>query len=247
MKVSAHRGGPEGAYAPNSLDAIRAATALGVDMVEFDVRTTADGRFVTWHDEAVQIEGRTVPIEELTWAQLRLHAPDAVDVGEVLALLRDRALAHVDMKDARLEVELADFCESVLGADGFILTTLEDASVARVRQARPHVTVALSLGRGVHGYGLWRSIWARWSEMRPGRRIRTCNPTMLAMNYRVSRAGALRWAHRHDLPVLVWTINRPRLMRKVLADDRYWAFTTDNPRMALQLRDVGDQGYADQR
>jgi glycerophosphoryl diester phosphodiesterase len=44
--VSVHRGGPEGSNAPNGLDAFRRATSLGVDMVEFEVRVTADGRFV---------------------------------------------------------------------------------------------------------------------------------------------------------------------------------------------------------
>jgi glycerophosphoryl diester phosphodiesterase len=233
--VSAHRGGPEGSNAPNSLDAFRNATSLGVDLVEFDVRVTADDRFVTWHDHAVWVDGELVPIEDLTFAELRLHAPDAVDVKDVLHLLRGRARAHVDVKDARLEVELADLCEHVLGADGFVLTTLVDESVRRVRQARPHLHVALSLGRGTHGLPWWRIVSIIHGDLRPGRRIKRCDPTALAMNYRISRAGTLRWAHRRQLPVLVFTINRPRLMRKVAADRRYWAFTTDNPRLALEV------------
>ncbi len=234
-KISAHRGGAEGANAPNSLDAIRAATSLGLDFVEFDVRVTADGRFVVWHDKAVWIDGAKVPVERVSFGQLRLHAPDAADVADVLQLLRGRVLAHVDMKDPWREVELADLCESVLGADGFLLTTLDDESVKRVRQARPHLQIALSLGRSTRGEPWWREIAIRWSEVFPARRVRDCDPTALAINYRICRAGALRWAHRQGIPVLVWTINRPALMRKVVADGRYWAFTTDKPRLAIGL------------
>ncbi|HEY3738019.1 MAG TPA: glycerophosphodiester phosphodiesterase [Jatrophihabitans sp.] len=238
--VSAHRGGPEATNAPNSLDAVRAATALGVDLVEFDVRVTADGRFVTWHDHAAWVEGKLVPVENLTYAQLRLYAPDAVDVKEVLNLLRGRARAHVDMKDARLEIELADLCEHVLGVDGFVLTTLQEESVRKVREARPHLHVALSLGRGMHGMPWWKVLAIAYGDLRPGRRVKHCNPTALAMNYRVSRALTLRWAHHHGFPVLVWTINRAKMMRKVARDPRYWAFTTDNPRLAFEvLRDEG--------
>src|SRR5207244_9942203 len=50
--VVAHRGvhtsAPE-----NSLASVREAIALGVDMVELDVRTTRDGRLVLLHDETV--------------------------------------------------------------------------------------------------------------------------------------------------------------------------------------------------
>ncbi len=43
VKLSAHRGGPEGRLVPNALETIEAACALGVDLVEFDVRTNRPG------------------------------------------------------------------------------------------------------------------------------------------------------------------------------------------------------------
>ncbi len=110
--LSAHRGGPEGEFEPNTLATIDAACALGVDLVEFDVRVNAAGEFVLGHD-----------------------APSAVALGSVLETIAGRAMAHVDLKDARGEVEIADLCAEILGPDGFILTTRVDASVARLRAA----------------------------------------------------------------------------------------------------------------
>lgn len=235
--LSAHRGGPEGRYPPNSLAAIEAVLRdTDVDLVEFDVRVTADERFVIYHDAAISIDGRRVPIEELTEAQVFTAAPDAACLADVLALLKGHAAAHVDLKDARNEVEIADACEQVLGPAGFVITTLEDESVRRIRAARPHVSVGLSLGRGLRGLGPLAIIKLRWSEWRPGRRVLDCDPTLLAVSYPIARAGVLRWAHRHGLPVLAWTINNPRTLAKIGRDRRLWAYTTDFPRLAARYR-----------
>ena len=47
--IVAHRGG-WGAAAENTLAAFENAINLGVDMIEFDVRRTGDGRLVVHHD-----------------------------------------------------------------------------------------------------------------------------------------------------------------------------------------------------
>jgi glycerophosphoryl diester phosphodiesterase len=53
VKVSHHRGASR--YCPeNTLEALRAALALGADFVEFDVRTTRDGGFVLLHDATLE-------------------------------------------------------------------------------------------------------------------------------------------------------------------------------------------------
>ncbi len=51
---TAHGGAPYAALS-NTAGAIEAAAALGVDVIEVDVRATADGRMVLWHDEDVVV------------------------------------------------------------------------------------------------------------------------------------------------------------------------------------------------
>src|SRR3954449_9313110 len=77
--VVAHRGGSE-RFAGNSLDAFADAVAAGVDMIEFDVRRTADGALVVAHDDTVgdrrlaELDG-AVTLErlfELTAGRVRL-------------------------------------------------------------------------------------------------------------------------------------------------------------------------------
>jgi glycerophosphoryl diester phosphodiesterase len=52
--IGAHRGLSAAAQPENSLAALRASVALGLDMVEIDLRTTADGAIVLMHDASVE-------------------------------------------------------------------------------------------------------------------------------------------------------------------------------------------------
>lgn len=235
-KLSAHRGGPEDRFEPNSLDAIKNSLDLGVDLIEFDVRATKDGKFITYHDDSIVVDGVPRLIEDITEADALANAKDAVRVLDVLALIKGRAMGHVDLKDTRLELEIADLCEAALGRDGFILTTLEDISVKRLRDARPNLRVGLSLGRDTEGMSKRATVRIRLSELFPGRRVRACRANMLAVNHKLAKLGVLRWAIAHKLDVLVWTINDRAMIESVIKDERYWAFTTDYPRIAVELR-----------
>jgi glycerophosphoryl diester phosphodiesterase len=78
--LSAHRGaGVPGTLAPeNTLAAIRASIAAGADLVEIDVRPSADGVLVLMHDDAVdRTTTGTGRVDTMTLAELQaleLHA-----------------------------------------------------------------------------------------------------------------------------------------------------------------------------
>ena len=69
--VAAHRG--ERFTAPeNTMTAFRRAAALGVDMIETDVRMTADGELVIMHDATVdRTTDGTGAVREMSFAQFR--------------------------------------------------------------------------------------------------------------------------------------------------------------------------------
>jgi glycerophosphoryl diester phosphodiesterase len=234
-KISAHRGGPDAGQPQNSLEAIDAACRLGVDLVEFDVRVTRDGRFVVQHDARVRIEGRRRSLRRLDAGQLDRGGSVTVGLEAVLDVLAGRAMAHVDLKDARCEVELADACASVLGPDGFIMTTGRALSVRRLRQARPRLRVGLSLGN--YGFSVdGRPVLLPLpEEVVPWRRVRRSGANLLAINHQLARLGVLEGAYRRGLPVLLWTLNTEAQLRSAQHDPRVWAYTTDRPRLALQL------------
>jgi glycerophosphoryl diester phosphodiesterase len=215
--LSAHRGGPEGQFPPDTLETIAAACDLGVDFVEFDVWITGAGEFMIGHD-----------------------APSAVTLRSVLDTIRGRAQGHVDLKQVGAEVAIADLCSEILGGGNFIITSRHDESVRRLRSARPDLLVGLSLGRDPYAVGPV-GIWLlRWSELFPWRRLRRCGANLIAAHHGLARLRILTGARRRGLPVLVWTLNTEALIRAARRDDRVWAFTTDFPRLALRLA-AGEQ------
>lgn len=111
VKIIAHRGVAKRAP-QNTLPAARETIALGLDYIEVDVRTTADGLLVDMHNDSVEgtTDGRGA-VRDLRYAQIR--ALDAGSwfaprfkgtqvplLGEILALAKDRVGIYLDWKDA---------------------------------------------------------------------------------------------------------------------------------------------------
>jgi glycerophosphoryl diester phosphodiesterase len=107
-----HRGAA--AHAPdNTLASLHKAAALGADMVEFDVRCTADGQVVLAHDGALRdAEGRLWPVGQSSLAELQ-----AIDLGggervptllQALEFCRQEQMGcYIELKDWRVLPGLA--------------------------------------------------------------------------------------------------------------------------------------------
>ncbi|MFF0089728.1 glycerophosphodiester phosphodiesterase family protein [Streptomyces canus] len=233
--VSAHRGGSERADAA-TWEAYQDAIRSGAEYVEFDIRRTADGVFVVHHDPRV---GRTGPLlGEITHAELSERSGRRVPVvDEVMSLIAGKLVGHLDLKESGYERELIDRAVALLGADGFVATTLEDRSVAAIAGAFPRVRTALSLGRDRREIAGTRLAGTRLSELLPMRRVRACGASGVAVHQRLARASVLRQAARHDLFTMVWTVNDDTLMRAFLGHPRVDVLITDRPRRAVALRE----------
>ncbi|MDQ1066399.1 glycerophosphodiester phosphodiesterase family protein [Streptomyces canus] len=232
--VSAHRGGSERAGAA-TWEAYEDAIRSGAEYVEFDIRRTADGVFVVHHDPRV---GHTGPrLSEITHAELSERSGYPVPVvDEVMSLIAGKLAGHLDLKESGYERELIDRAVSLLGADGFVATTLEDRSVAAIARAFPRVRTALSLGRDRKEIARARLAGTRLSELLPMRRVRACGASGVAVHHRLARANVLREAVRHNLFTMVWTVNDDTLMRAFLGHPRVDVLITDRPRRAVALR-----------
>lgn len=105
----AHRGAS--AYAPdNTLAAFRKAAELGADMWEVDIRMTADGAVVAFHDPAL-VDGRAVA--NVTLAELRKAQPDCPLLTDVLALAAESGAGiYADIKDINASLSTLDWLKT---------------------------------------------------------------------------------------------------------------------------------------
>jgi glycerophosphoryl diester phosphodiesterase len=220
----AHRGGA-GLAAENTLDAFGRAYALGVRYLETDVRVSADGVCLAFHDATLdRVLGRPGAVRTTPSAYLRHRGVPTI--AEALEAFPD-ACFTIDVKD---EVAITPLARTLIQAGAAYRVCAAgawDGWLARLRdEVGPELTTALG----------WRSLatlvataptkvippW--WHD--PGRFAHV--PVRL-MNQRL-----LARAHALGVRVVTWTVNDPRRMQQLL-DAGVDGIITDRPDL---LRDV---------
>ena len=99
-RLIAHRGGVvEGRHPENSAAAVAGAVDRGYAMVEIDVRLSADGEIVCFHDERVRRRMRRVASSRLTLPELRRRAGGWIlTLEQMVELCEGRIDVMVDTK-----------------------------------------------------------------------------------------------------------------------------------------------------
>lgn len=225
----AHRGGAS--LAPeNTMEAFRrAARVWEADVLEMDVRATADGRIVVIHDSTVDrtCDG-TGTVAELSWAEL-----SEMDAGYGFLDLEGRPSYRGEgVRVPLFEEVLETFPDLRLNVD----SKAPEAAAGLVEIIRRHdaehrVLVAASEEEhryGAKGYeGPWgasagqvRRFWflnrLRLSRLYPMR----ADVLQVPVEWRERRVVTpdfVRSAHRANVPVHAWTVDDPEEMRRLLS------------------------------
>lgn len=196
---AAHRGlwAPGGAP-ENSLAAFDAAAEAGYG-IELDVRLSADGQAVVFHDEGLErMVGRQGRLADHTAAELgamRLNntREPIPTLGAVLALVRGRAMICVELKTQP-------------GEEG----ALDEAAAALIDGYAGPVAVI--------GFNPWSHYW--WAQHRPeilrgldcreegklAEHVGIGRPHFLALSVDMLAGAPARAAREAGFPVLAWTV-----------------------------------------
>ena len=171
LKLVAHRGASL-EYPCNSLESLVNGARMGADWVECDVRRIAGGRFVIFHDEAIEHDGARVPVGELTYGELsRDCARDGVSLMPFEFLCenyREKTpiLLHIkENSDDRELIEAIDRApfEHIWGVQS------EDMLREAARRADPDHILAFMPDRSLYprfiagGAGVIR-LWEQWLD-----------------------------------------------------------------------------------
>jgi glycerophosphoryl diester phosphodiesterase len=247
--VVAHRGGTD--LAPeNTTEAFRRAEALGVDVLEMDLRVAADGALVVIHDSTVDrtTNGHGL-VSELSLAQLQ--ALDAgyrfrddsggypfrgagLTVPSFESILREfpDIRLNVEMKDFTLEQAhgLCGLLRQLNAVDRVLVSSFADAPMTAFREACPEVATGATRREAIVFYYL--------NQVRLGRMFRSPAAAMqlpLSLHgIQVITPRLLESARESNRPVQVWTVNDEDAMRRLLSLD-VQAILTDRPSRLLSL------------
>jgi glycerophosphoryl diester phosphodiesterase len=238
----AHRGGAI-EHVENTMPAFEASVALGYRYLETDVRVTADGRLVVFHDPVLErVTDRTGRVDQLPWSEVsraRIGGREPILALEDLLGAWPDVRFNIDLKAPGVISPLAHAVRRLKVEDRVCLASFSDARVAAARRVfGPDVCTALG-PRGVAALRL-----SSYSPRAAGLvRIQAgCAQVPLQLGGRaVVDERFLAAAHARGLQVHVWTVNdaadctamldlgvdgvmtdRPAMLRDVLAERGQW-------------------------
>lgn len=252
--VLAHRGGAD--LAPeNTMAAFQNAVDLGVDILELDVHTTADGTVVVIHDESVdRTTDGTGAVHDSTLADLRQldagydFSPDngqtfpfrGQGIGiptleEVFAAFPDmRINIEIKQSDPPIEAAVLEVIERA-GAQQRVLVGSEyDDVMARFRSLAPDIATSAATNEVRNFYlaqllrvsAIYRPLADAFQVPEYSGSTHVVTPSFVDA------------AHHHGVKVHVWTVNDAETMQRLL-DIGVDGIITDRPDVALEV--VGAQ------
>jgi glycerophosphoryl diester phosphodiesterase len=235
--ISAHRGGSETAP-PGTYAAYRSALAAGAGYLEFDVRMTADGELVAFHDARLR---SGPPVAAASYAELcRAAGHEVPTTSGILELLAGQAGhgggAHIDLKVAAAGPQVVAQALATLEPPRVIVTSRNPATVLAVKSRYPEVGVGLTIG-GDAAQSVRHAVrWAgpgRWADAVAG-----AGADWAAVQQRLARIGVLAECRDRGVRTMVWTVNGDARLRRWLASLDVDVLVTDQPGRAAELRAI---------
>lgn len=209
----AHRGA-SGDFPENTLGAFAAAIEAGAQMCELDAQLSADGVAVVIHDDTVDrtTDGRGA-VASMSLTELRrldaggrfgarFAGARIPTLDEVLDLAKGRCALNVELKAEGVEAEV---CRLVRAHDALadtIVSSFDWDSLAAARRIEPALALGVLADR--------RADAMLEAASRLG--ALSVNP-----RYDLVNAAMVKRAHESGLQLLVWTIDKPARMRRMIA------------------------------
>ena len=247
--VIAHRGG-RGLWPENTLFAFERAEALGVDVIEMDLRATSDGALVVMHDDTVdrttncsgRVSGMT--LEEVRALDAGFRFTDASGqfafrgrgltvpaLEEVLSRL-PKARLNLEMKafTPHLAVKLCDLLRERTATGRVLVASFSHDAMAAFRQHCASVATSATWREGLTFYQLSR---LRLESLYRSPAVALQVPETFN-DRKVLEPHLLELAHAFNIRVQVWTVNEEADMKRLLALG-VQGILTDYPDRLLRL------------
>jgi glycerophosphoryl diester phosphodiesterase len=233
MMTVAHRGDPVG-HRENTLPAILAALRAGADMVEIDVKTTADGSVVLLHDDTLErLWGVPAAIRETTSAQLAETSGRFAGIaGGIPTLTQGLAAIHGTGAALMVDMDAPDLAHGTLAVvrDSLEAGWLEPDEVVwcgnvealqTIRRNDPAARIVLSWGG---------------SEVPDAAVVAELRPEAFNPMHPLVTGSTIEWAAGKGLSVCCWTVDDPVRMREL---QRLGVAAIISNRIALLIQTVG--------
>ena len=226
MQVIGHRGAPDAAR-ENTLESFEKAIAAGAEIIEFDVRTTADGRLAVIHDQ--MLGGQKVA--QVSFEKLNSLAAkenfSVPDMQSALRVISGRAKVQIEIKEPGHEDQVVNAALSVLGTKDFSIISFHYGVLEKIRSRHENIELGLILS---YGKGHIRQLFD--FILRRNKILKTVN--YFALDIRLAKPQFF-WLIPKRFPVSVWTADDPEKIKKFLNNSRLFAVASNRPSLAREI------------
>jgi glycerophosphoryl diester phosphodiesterase len=214
-KIIAHRGAS--GYAPeNTLEAFEKAIVLGADMIEFDVIQTKDKELIVMHGD--KINGQK--IADLNFSEIKAINPAIPKLTKVLETFKNRIEMDIELQERGYEEELCGIILKYLNPSQFIITSFLADSLRIIKEKFPQIKTGYLIG-----YKKMLGPKTLLKSLFPFGKLRKIKADFLVAHRRLLYLNILQRAKIHKTPIIVWGVNKKKLIYKLLKKNIFGVIT----------------------
>jgi glycerophosphoryl diester phosphodiesterase len=218
----AHRGGAS-VGSGDPVAGVRRLVELGVEMVEFDVRATADEVLVVYH--AAAVDG--VRLRDMSYTELARSGGSVPTLETFLEAAGGGIALNVELKEPGYERAALAAVLARVSADRVVVTSFHKAALSTVKKLAPKVATGLLVGRRAG----WRTPAYLLRDVFPFGRLEDCHADFLAPHRHLLAIGLVGRAQRRGLRLLVWTVNDVAEVEQLRTEPAVLGIVTDSPEL----------------
>lgn len=200
--IIAHRGSA-GSDVENTREAFRRAIAEGADMIELDVRLSADGIPLVFHDATLErLAGLPVHIAEARAEDLervRLRGGRVIPrLERVLEEFAPTIRFDLELKDEAAVTAVVAMIRRHGWLDRIVLTSFQDSALLEARRLCLEIQTGLILGRRT------LNPWVRFREACPLPFLWRCGADFAVMHASLVHRLMVPWLHASGRRIYLW-------------------------------------------
>jgi len=220
----AHRGAPY-YFQENTIDSFAKAVTLGADMVEFDIRRTADGVLVAHHDPFILFNNKEYLLSEISFDKLRSISSEigfqVPDIEQVIKALSGKTGLVIEFKEKNCEREVLDIVYKNTDPGKCIFTSFQPEILLSIKNIN--------------------------SELQTGFLFETLSNTVTEITFDILCPRESLLTSNHDFfssqkrggkSIAVWTVDDSMALKMFLDDPVVDIIITNKIDRALQLRNI---------
>ena len=228
--ITAHRGASGLVKFENTLEAFEKAIEVKADSIECDLRRTSDGIIIINHNKDIAsyiIKDNTYEFLANKCEEIGYHL---ATLEETINLVKNRIIIDFEIKEEGYEEEIYNIISSKLNPSEYYIRSFFESSLIKFKQLNKEIKTVLLLGTGEPKH----KFFTRVAEFFPAGKIRKCKPDFVSPHYQILILNFCKRMKRHNVGVLVWTVNDRELILKCLKKG-VMGVVTNYPDLAIEI------------